>query len=58
MRSVIEFFWQFLLGITSAVGFAALIVGGGAFAIGCAVFGCGYTLRWWRQRLRPTDRGD
>jgi hypothetical protein len=56
VRSVIEFFWQFLLGITSAVGFAALIVGGVAFGIGCAVCGCGYTWRKWRQRLgRPPE---
>ncbi|MXP40555.1 hypothetical protein GRI75_02695 [Altererythrobacter soli] len=58
MRSVIEFFWQFLLGITSAVGFAALIVGGVAFGIGCAVCGCGYTWRRWRRRAlgRPPEK--
>ena len=51
MRSVIEFFWQFLLGLTGAVGFAALIVGGTAFGVGCVLYGCGYTWRRWRRRV-------
>ena len=51
MRSVLEFFWEFIIALTGAVGLAALIVGGVAFGLGCAVFGCGYTWRKWRQRI-------
>lgn len=56
MKSVLEFLTQFLLGLTGAVGFAALIVGGGAFAVGCVACGCGYTWRRWRQRVERLDR--
>ncbi len=52
MRSVVEFFSQFVIGVTAAVGGAALIVGGGAFAAGCVACGCGYTWRRWRRRAR------
>jgi hypothetical protein len=52
LRSVLEFFWQFMLGVTGAVGFSALIVAAGAFAAGCVACGCGYTWRRWRRRAR------
>ena len=57
MRSVLEFFWQFLLGVTGAVGFAALIVGGATLACGFGLVGCGYGWRRWRRRrrVRPPD---
>jgi len=57
LRSVLEFFWQFLLGVTGAVGFAALIVGGLTLACGFGLVTCGYGWRRWRQRRRP-DRGE
>ena len=52
MKSVLEFLSQFLLGLTGAVGFAALIVGGIALACGCGVISCGYGWRRWRRRRR------
>ena len=52
MRSVVEFFSQFVIGVTAAVGGAALIVGAGAFAAGCVACGCGFTWRRWRRRVR------
>ena len=52
MKSVLEFLSQFLLGLTGAVGFAALIVGGVALACGCGVISCGYGWRRWRKRRR------
>jgi O-antigen/teichoic acid export membrane protein len=52
VKSVLEFFSQFVLGVTGAVGGAALIVAGGAFAAGCVACGCGYTWRRWRRRAR------
>ena len=56
MRSVLEFFWEFIIALTGAVGLAALIVGGVAFGLGCAVAGCGYT---WRKRIgRTPDEPD
>jgi hypothetical protein len=50
LRSVLEFFWQFLLGVTGAVGFAALIVGGMTLACGFGLVSCGYGWRRWRRR--------
>ena len=56
MKSVLEFFWQFLLGVTGAVGFAALIVGGAALACGFGLVSCGYGWRRWRRRrARPAQ---
>ena len=52
MKSVLEFLSQFLLGLTGAVGFAALIVGGIALACGCGLISCGYGWRRWRGRRR------
>ena len=53
LKSVLQFLSQFLLGLTGAVGFAALIVGGIALACGCGVISCGYGWRRWRKRRRP-----
>ena len=53
VKSVLEFFWQFLLGVTGAVGFAALFVGAATVACGFGVVGCGYGWRRWRRRRRP-----
>ena len=58
MKSVLEFLSQFLLGLTGAVGFAALIVGGVALACGFGLIGCGYGWRRWRKRRaarRPNE---
>jgi hypothetical protein len=52
VKSVLEFFWQFLLGVTGAVGFAALIVGAATIACGFGLVSCGYGWRRWRQRRR------
>jgi hypothetical protein len=49
LKSVLEFFWQFLLGVTGAVGFAALIVGGATLACGFGLVSCGYGWRRWRR---------
>jgi uncharacterized protein (DUF2062 family) len=63
LRSVLEFFWQFLLGVTGAVGFAALIVGATTLACGFGLVSCGYGWRRWRRRRRrrraqpPEDQG-
>jgi hypothetical protein len=56
LRSVLEFFWQFLLGVTGAVGFSALIVGGTTLACGFGVVGCGFGLRRWRKRRAARSR--
>ena len=53
MKSVIQFLTQFLLGLTGAVGFAALIVGAISLACGFGLISCGYGWRWWRKRRRP-----
>jgi hypothetical protein len=50
VKSVLEFFWQFLLGVTGAVGFAALIVGAATVACGFGLVSCGYGWRRWRRR--------
>jgi hypothetical protein len=57
LRSVLEFFWQFLLGVTGAVGFAALIVGATTLVCGFGLVGCGYGWRRWRRRraARPPE---
>ena len=55
MKSVLEFFWQFLLGVTGAIGFSALIVGGTTLACGFGLVSCGYGWRRWRKRQR-SDR--
>jgi hypothetical protein len=57
VKSVLEFFWQFLLGVTGAVGVAALIVGGTTLACGFGLVSCGYGWRRWRKRrsARPTE---
>jgi hypothetical protein len=57
LRSVLEFFWQFLLGVTGAVGFSALIVGGTTLACGFGLVGCSYGWRKWRRR-RKASRPD
>jgi hypothetical protein len=54
LKSVLEFLSQFLLGLTGAVGFAALIVGGIALACGCGLISCSYGWRRWRGRRRRT----
>lgn len=58
MQSVLEVFWEVVLGITGAVALAGALVAGGAFAIGCVTVGCACTWRNWRRRLRarPEDR--
>ena len=56
MKSVVEFFSQFVIGLTAAVGGAALIVASGAFLTGCVACGCGYTWRRWRRRIRDLDK--
>ena len=55
VKSVLEFFWQFLLGVTGAVGFAALIVGGMTLACGFGLVSCGYGWRRWRKRCRARE---
>lgn len=53
MRSVIEVFWQIVLAITGALAASALLVAGGAFALGCVAFGCSIGWRRWCRRRRP-----
>jgi hypothetical protein len=52
LKSVLQFLSQFLLGLTGAVGFAALIVGGITLACGFGLISCGYGWRRWRNRRR------
>ena len=52
VKSILEFFWQFLLGVTGAGGFAALSVGGMTLACGFGLVSCGYGWRRWRKRRR------
>lgn len=47
MRDILQFLVEFVLALTGALATGALVVGGIAFAIGCALFGCGW---WWHGR--------
>jgi hypothetical protein len=59
LKSVLQFLSQFLLGLTGAVGLAALIVGGSALACGFGLISCGYGWRRWRRRQSARlDRAD
>ena len=49
MRDVVQFLVELVLAITGTLAVGSLVVGGIAFAIGCAVCGCGW---WWRGRRR------
>jgi hypothetical protein len=52
MHSVLEVFWEIVLGITGAVALSVLTVAGAAFALGCVSIGCACTWRNWRRRRR------
>ena len=49
MRDIVQFLVELVLAITGTLAVGALVVGGIAFGIGCAVCGCGW---WWRGRRR------
>lgn len=49
MRGFVQFLTELVLALTGALAMGSLIVGGSAFALGCAACGCGY---WWRGRRR------
>lgn len=55
MRDVVQFLVELLLALTGALATGALVVGGIAFVIGCAVCGCGW---WWHGRRRKAARQD
>ena len=55
MRDVVQFLVELVLAITGALAVGGLIVGGIAFAAGCALFGCGW---WWRGRRRRAAARD
>ena len=50
MRSVMEVFWEVVLGITGAIALSTAAVAGMAFGMGCVGFGCAYGWRNWQQR--------
>ena len=60
MRSVMEVFWEVVLGITGAIALSTAAVAGMAFGMGCVGFGCAYGWRNWQQRkderCRAKDR--
>jgi hypothetical protein len=49
LRDLVQFLTELIVSLTGALAAGSLVVGGIAFAIGCAVCGCGYTLRRWRR---------
>lgn len=56
MRDIVEFFVQFVLGLTGALGVATVWVGGIVFLTGCGVLGGGWCWRAWRRRMRDKLR--
>lgn len=56
MKSVLEVFWEVVLGITGAIALSALTVVGGAVALCGLAFGGACTLRGLSRRAKGKGR--